>query len=131
MQNGVAKARLTDCVSHPERSGCESRPSTPTGRKRTSKDLKTEHVYFSDSNYFVWKTVNTITLTTELGGFEGLAQCFPSRPQRLLRITAASGLQDSGGSLCFYFLVSEMNLGSSRALIEFLKISFVYFLRFK
>lgn len=101
MQNGVAKARLTDCVSHPERSVCESRPSTPTGRKRTSKDLKTERVYFSDSNYFVWKIVNTITLTTELGGFEGLAQCFPSRRQRLLRITAAGGLQDSGGSICF------------------------------
>lgn len=59
------------------------------------------HVYFSDSNYFVWKTVNTITLTTELGGFEGLAHCFPSKRQRVLRITAAS-LQDSGGSVCLH-----------------------------
>lgn len=47
-------------------------------RKMTSKNLKTEHIYFSDSNYFVWKRVNTITLTTELGGFEGLTlHCFP------------------------------------------------------
>lgn len=51
----------------------------PARRKMTSKNLKTEHIYFSDSNYFVWKTVNTITLTTELGGFGGLTQCFPSR----------------------------------------------------
>lgn len=44
----------------------------------TSKNLKTEHIYFSDSNDFVWKRVNTITLTTELGGFEGLTlHCFP------------------------------------------------------
>lgn len=49
-------------------------------RKMTSKDLKAEHIYFSDSNYFVWKRVNTITLTTELGGFEGLTRpCFPRR----------------------------------------------------
>lgn len=47
-------------------------------RKTTSKNLKTEHICFSDSNYSVWKRVNTITLTTELGGFEGLTRhCFP------------------------------------------------------
>lgn len=50
----------------------------PARTKMTSKNLKTEHIYFSDPNYFVWKTVNTITLTTELGGFGGLTQCFPS-----------------------------------------------------
>lgn len=44
----------------------------------TSKNMRTEHVYFSDSNDFVWKRVNTITVTTELRGFEGLTRhCFP------------------------------------------------------
>lgn len=56
-------------------------------RKMTSKTLKTEHVYFSDSNYSIWKRVNTITLTSELEGFEGLTgHCFPRERQGLGKI---------------------------------------------
>lgn len=56
-------------------------------RKMTSKNVKTEHIYFSDSNYFVWERVNTITLTTELGGFESLTgHCFPRERWGGLRI---------------------------------------------
>lgn len=55
--------------------------------KMTSKNLKTEHVYFSDSSYSVWKRVNTITLTTELEGFEGLTgHCFPRERWGLGRV---------------------------------------------
>lgn len=74
-------------------------------RKVTSKSLKTEHIYFSDSNYFVWKRVNTITLTTELGGFEGLTQpCFP-RERVGTAEDGGEGPQEPGGFICFHFLL--------------------------
>lgn len=74
-------------------------------KKTTSKNLKTEHIYFSDSNYFVWKRVNTITLTTELGGFKGLTgHCFP-REQRRLLVEPGERLGDPGGCIFFHFLL--------------------------
>lgn len=100
MQNDVALAMLIELGAPAQGSGAvEPWAGTALLRRwKTSKNLKMEHIYFSDSNYFVWKTVNTITLTTELRGFEDLTHCFPSRQagraggQRLLRI-AAQGLQ--------------------------------------
>ena len=74
-----------------------------TGSKEED-DIK-EHVYFSDSNDFVWKRVNTITLTTELRGFEGLTlHCFPRE-----RVGTAEdqrwGPEEPGGFVCFHFLL--------------------------
>lgn len=76
-RNGVAKAMLIESVCPAQGSPAEEH----RGSSEEEEDIKgpEEHIYFSDSNYFVWKTVNTITLTTELGGFGGLTQCFPSR----------------------------------------------------
>lgn len=74
-------------------------------RKMTSKNLKTEHIYFSDSNDFVWKRVNTITLTTELGGFEGLTlHCFPRERVRTAE-DHGEGPEEPGGFVCFHFLL--------------------------
>ena len=71
----------------------------------TSKNLKTEHIYFSDSNDFVWKRVNTITLTTELGGFEGLTlHCFPRERVRTAE-DHGEGPGEPGGFVCFHFLL--------------------------
>lgn len=76
----------------------------------TSKSLKTQHIYFSDSNYFVWERVNTITLTTELGGFEGLTQpCFPRERVGALRM-GERGLRNQVVLFVFTFF-SEMPFG--------------------
>lgn len=82
--------------------------------KMTSKNQKAEHIYFSDSNYFVWKKVNTITLTTELVGFEGLTlHCFPRE-----RVGTAEdhreGLKNQVVLLVFTFS-TEIPLSSYRA----------------
>ena len=84
-----------------------------TGSKEEDdiKELRTEHVYFSDSNDFVWKRVNTITVTTELRGFEGLTlHCFPRE-----RVETAEdqgrGLKTQVALFVFTFF-SEMHLCS-------------------
>lgn len=74
----VAMAMLTEFVCLLWVACCGRGRTLGARGKMTSKNQKAEHIYFSDSNYFVWKKVNTITLTTELVGFEGLTlHCFP------------------------------------------------------
>jgi hypothetical protein len=69
----------------------------------TSKNQKTQHIYFSDSDYFVWKRVNTITLTTELQGFEGLTgHCFPRERVGTPRISQR-GLKNQMALFVFTF----------------------------
>lgn len=104
-RNGVAMTMLIEsvCPAQGGRAvGLWASTRTPARRKKTSKNLKTEHIYFSDSNYFVWKTVNTITLTTELGGFGALTQCFPSRRAETAQ-DPSEGPTDPGGSIWFQF----------------------------
>ena len=80
-------------------------PTLGARRKMTSKNMRTEHVYFSDSNDFVWKRVNTITVTTELRGFEGLTlHCFP-RERVETAEDQGQGPEDPGGFVCFHFLL--------------------------
>lgn len=94
----------------------------------TSKNMRTEHVYFSDSNDFVWKRVNTITVTTELRGFEGLTRhCFPRERWGLLR-TRDRGLKTQVALFVFTFF-SEMHLCSYEHLMEFhIKLTLFIFL---
>lgn len=105
-QNGVAMAMLIEFVCHALGSRAVGGVAhSRARRKMTSKSLKTEHIYFSDSNYFVWKRVNTITLTTELGGFEGLTlHCFP-RERVGTAQDLGGGPQEPGGFICFHFLL--------------------------
>lgn len=105
-QNGVAMAMLIAFVCHALGSRVVGGVShSRARRKMTSKSLKTQHIYFSDSNYFVWKRVNTITLTTELRGFEGLTlHCFPRERVGTAR-DQREGPQEPGGFIYFHFLL--------------------------